>query len=178
MSNRDSHDVHDSFIAVDFRLMKNTCLAILVASLAMSLGGLSLFAAESATRPNVLFILCDDLRPDAVGCFGSKHVKTPHIDRLAASGVRFATVLSDLRSRNKPTDKLPSTVPEPASELANDDSRGVLSGSWGSLARSQRTRRGLDCGSGAFLRLRNQRSQSVECSCRSRCCHCFTGLTC
>ena len=57
-----------------------------------------------------------------------------------ASGVRFATVLSDLRSRNKPTDKLPSTVPEPASELANDDSRGVLSGSFtltGSTGRDQ-----------------------------------------
>ena len=46
-------------------------------------------AAEPATRPNVLFILCDDLRPDALGCSGSKHVKTPHIDRLAAGGVRF-----------------------------------------------------------------------------------------
>jgi len=45
------------------------------------------FAAE---RPNVLFILCDDLRPAALGCYGSKHVKTPHIDALAAEGVRFA----------------------------------------------------------------------------------------
>lgn len=48
--------------------------------------GTSAFAAE---RPNVLFILCDDLRPDALGCFGSKHVKTPNIDRLAAEGVKF-----------------------------------------------------------------------------------------
>lgn len=46
----------------------------------------SLGAAE---RPNVLFILCDDLRPDALGCYGSMHVKTPHIDRLAAEGVLF-----------------------------------------------------------------------------------------
>jgi arylsulfatase A-like enzyme len=69
--------------------MKNTCLALLVATLVVCLGGLSLFAAEPATRPNVLFILCDDLRPDALGCYGSKHVKTPHIDRLAAGGVRF-----------------------------------------------------------------------------------------
>ncbi|MDB6003389.1 MAG: Arylsulfatase [Prosthecobacter sp.] len=48
----------------------------------------SSFAAEA--RPNVLFILCDDLRPDALGCYGSKHVKTPNIDRLAKEGVRFA----------------------------------------------------------------------------------------
>jgi N-acetylglucosamine-6-sulfatase len=47
-------------------------------------------AAFAAERPNVLFILCDDLRPDALGCYGSRHVKTPHIDGLATEGVRFA----------------------------------------------------------------------------------------
>jgi N-acetylglucosamine-6-sulfatase len=46
--------------------------------------------ALAAVKPNVLLILCDDLRPDALGCFGSKHVKTPHIDRLASEGLRFA----------------------------------------------------------------------------------------
>ncbi len=52
---------------------------------------LSLFTVPitSAQRPNVLFILCDDLRPDALGCYGSPYVKTPNIDRLAAEGVRF-----------------------------------------------------------------------------------------
>ena len=44
---------------------------------------------HAVAQPNVLFILCDDLRPDALGCFGSKHVKTPNIDRLAAEGVLF-----------------------------------------------------------------------------------------
>ena len=47
-------------------------------------------AAEPAARPKVLFILCDDLWPDAVGCYGSAQVKTPRIDALAAEGVRFA----------------------------------------------------------------------------------------
>jgi N-acetylglucosamine-6-sulfatase len=51
--------------------------------------GLGLIA-RAAERPNVLFILCDDLRPDALGCYGSAHVKTPHIDRLAREGVLFA----------------------------------------------------------------------------------------
>jgi N-acetylglucosamine-6-sulfatase len=49
--------------------------------------------AADPARPlktNVLFILCDDLRPDALGCYGSKHVKTPNIDALARGGVRFA----------------------------------------------------------------------------------------
>jgi arylsulfatase A-like enzyme len=46
--------------------------------------------AVAADRPNVLYILCDDLRPDAIGCYGSAHVKTPHIDALARTGVKFA----------------------------------------------------------------------------------------
>ena len=74
--------------------MKNTLRANLAAFLtvtcAVLMAAVSL-AAEPATRPNVLFILCDDLRPDALGCYGSKHVKTPHIDRLAAGGVRFTS---------------------------------------------------------------------------------------
>jgi N-acetylglucosamine-6-sulfatase len=45
---------------------------------------------STINRPNVLFILCDDLRPDALGCYGSKHVRTPNIDALARGGVRFA----------------------------------------------------------------------------------------
>ncbi len=45
-------------------------------------------AAEPA-RPNILFVLCDDLRWDALGCAGHPHLKTPHIDRLAKEGVFF-----------------------------------------------------------------------------------------
>ncbi|MEI8380477.1 MAG: sulfatase [Planctomycetota bacterium] len=46
--------------------------------------------ASSAARPNVLFILCDDLRWDSLGCAGHPHLKTPHIDRLASEGAFFA----------------------------------------------------------------------------------------
>lgn len=38
---------------------------------------------------NVLFIMCDQLRWDYLGCYGHPHIKTPNIDRLAAKGVRF-----------------------------------------------------------------------------------------
>jgi N-acetylglucosamine-6-sulfatase len=48
--------------------------------------GISL-AAEK--RPNVLFILCDDLRWNALGCARHPHLKTPNLDRLAREGVRF-----------------------------------------------------------------------------------------
>ncbi len=38
---------------------------------------------------NVLFIMCDQLRYDYLGCAGHPHLKTPNIDALAARGVRF-----------------------------------------------------------------------------------------
>lgn len=44
--------------------------------------------AAPPSRPNVLFIAVDDLRPE-IGAYGNPHVKTPHMDRLARSGVTF-----------------------------------------------------------------------------------------
>ncbi|MCR9125130.1 MAG: sulfatase-like hydrolase/transferase [Rhodobacteraceae bacterium] len=41
-------------------------------------------------RPNVLWIMADQLRFDYLGCYGHPHLHTPHIDALAARGVRFA----------------------------------------------------------------------------------------
>ena len=38
---------------------------------------------------NILFIMCDQLRADYLGCEGHPHVETPHIDALAERGVRF-----------------------------------------------------------------------------------------
>ena len=67
-------------------------LRLLAAALPLLLSGFLSAAAFGATtaQPNVLFILCDDLRPEAIGAYGSAHVKTPHIDALAKSGVKFA----------------------------------------------------------------------------------------
>lgn len=39
--------------------------------------------------PNVLFVLCDDIRWNALSCMGHPHLETPQIDRLAQEGVRF-----------------------------------------------------------------------------------------
>lgn len=41
-------------------------------------------------RPNVLFVITDDQRWDAIGLGGSKHLKTPNMDRLGLEGVHFA----------------------------------------------------------------------------------------
>ena len=41
------------------------------------------------TQPNILFIMCDQLRWDYLSCYGHPHLETPNIDRLAEQGVRF-----------------------------------------------------------------------------------------
>jgi len=45
--------------------------------------------ASAPVRPNILFIMADDLGWRDLGCFGSRFHQTPNLDRLAARGVRF-----------------------------------------------------------------------------------------
>src|SRR5215207_200439 len=45
--------------------------------------------ALAATPPNILFLVADDLRADALGCAGNKIVQTPNIDGLAKRGTMF-----------------------------------------------------------------------------------------
>lgn len=50
-----------------------------------------LFAAslQAAQKPNIVFILADDLGYGEVGCYGQEKIKTPHLDQLAKDGMRF-----------------------------------------------------------------------------------------
>ncbi|GAB3960005.1 hypothetical protein GCM10028805_57140 [Spirosoma harenae] len=41
-------------------------------------------------RPNIVLIVADDHGRETVGCYGNSAIKTPHIDELAADGVRFS----------------------------------------------------------------------------------------
>ncbi len=43
----------------------------------------------SATKPNIVLILADDLGYGDLGCYGQKVLRTPNLDRLAADGTRF-----------------------------------------------------------------------------------------
>jgi arylsulfatase A len=45
--------------------------------------------AEPARPPNIVFILADDLGYGELGCYGQEKIRTPHLDRLAAEGLRF-----------------------------------------------------------------------------------------
>ncbi len=49
----------------------------------------SVTVAQGQPRPNVVLIYIDDLGYGDVGCYGCEDIPTPHIDRLAAEGVRF-----------------------------------------------------------------------------------------
>ena len=52
------------------------------------------WASAQQPRPNVLFILADDMGYGDLGCYGQQHFYTPHIDRLAAEGMRFTDCYS------------------------------------------------------------------------------------
>jgi arylsulfatase A-like enzyme len=53
------------------------------------LGATALPAQVAARKPNIVFILADDLGYGDVGCYGQEQIATPNLDRMAAEGVRF-----------------------------------------------------------------------------------------
>ncbi|MBI1247829.1 sulfatase-like hydrolase/transferase [bacterium] len=48
-----------------------------------------LASTAEAKRPNVLFIISDDLGSQALGCYGNKQCHSPNIDKLASEGMKF-----------------------------------------------------------------------------------------
>ncbi len=57
-----------------------------------ALGGAAVLAPQlalAADKPNIVFFLSDDVGIDLIGCYGSDRYKTPNIDALAKSGIRF-----------------------------------------------------------------------------------------
>ncbi|MDF1800667.1 MAG: arylsulfatase [Planctomycetota bacterium] len=63
-------------------------LVALLASACAAPAGLQT-AAEPSGPPNIVYILADDLGYGEVGAYGQDKIRTPHIDRLAAGGMRF-----------------------------------------------------------------------------------------
>ena len=64
------------------RLFLVTACCVLISSSAASF-------AESPTRPNIVFVLADDLGWTELGCYGNEFNETPNLDRLAQEGMRF-----------------------------------------------------------------------------------------
>ena len=62
------------------------CLAVL--------SGIQVSQAVTADKPNILFIMVDDLGKEWISCYGAESIETPHLDALAAGGMKFNNVYS------------------------------------------------------------------------------------
>ena len=45
--------------------------------------------AQEAEKPNIIYIMCDDMGYADLGCYGQQYISTPNLDRMAAEGMRF-----------------------------------------------------------------------------------------
>src|SRR5262245_22659945 len=73
-----------------YLLHRFATLAFLVAVLAVSFClHFTAFSADSASRPNIVVILADDLGYGDLACYGHSRFTTPNLDRMAAEGARL-----------------------------------------------------------------------------------------
>ncbi len=66
--------------------------ALLLVSLSFGLG--------AQERPNLIVIMADDLGWGELGSYGQPVIKTPHLDRMAAEGMRFTQAYAGLSLRH------------------------------------------------------------------------------
>lgn len=77
----------DSFLKhLKGRSMKNALTVILLVA--------SCIVSQAADKPNIIFILNDDLGKEWISCYGAEGIKTPNYDRVAESGMRFNNAYS------------------------------------------------------------------------------------
>ncbi len=69
--------------------MKSSLCGMVTGVLGLLLAAQARLAQAPARPPNVVIILADDIGYGDLGCYGATRVKTPHVDRLAAQGMRF-----------------------------------------------------------------------------------------
>ncbi len=74
--------------------MMTTCSAI--TSFAVLILGAGQPAGDRPARPNIMVILADDLGYSDLGCYGGE-IRTPHLDGLAAGGLRFTQFYNTAR---------------------------------------------------------------------------------
>ena len=55
----------------------------------LTLPGMVYSQKQNRDKPNIILIMADDLGYECLGCYGSTSYKTPVLDRLAQTGMRF-----------------------------------------------------------------------------------------
>ncbi len=85
-----------------------------------------LCCSAEVKQPNIVLIMADDVGCDAIGCYGGESYPTPHIDRLAESGMRFDHCYS-----------MPSCHPTRICLLTGRYPRRLKNPRWGSFPRDE-----------------------------------------
>lgn len=70
--------------------------SLIVASVIVFASAPQAFAAADPPKPNIVVLLCDDLGYGDLGCFNAKDIKTPHLDQLAADGLKLTHYYSPM----------------------------------------------------------------------------------
>lgn len=60
---------------------------LVTGGLVLALG--EMYAQKADKKPNIIYIMCDDMGYGDLGCYGQKYIQTPNIDRMAQEGMRF-----------------------------------------------------------------------------------------
>ncbi len=63
--------------------------AVAGSALMPSLAQSAMASSEAKSKPNIIFILADDLGYNELGCYGQEKIKTPNLDQMAEEGMRF-----------------------------------------------------------------------------------------
>ncbi len=58
--------------------------------------------AGKSRKPNIIYILADDLGYNELGCYGQKWIRTPHIDKIAREGILFTQFMPDPQFVRRP----------------------------------------------------------------------------
>src|SRR5690606_11004269 len=67
----------------------NHMITFRIGLLLLGLLGMDMKGLGQSQRPNIILFLADDIGANDIGCYGNPFVQTPHIDRMAAAGIRF-----------------------------------------------------------------------------------------
>ena len=69
--------------------MKPNLTKTLLPIAALACGQVNAMVQKHQQRPNIIYIMCDDMGYGDLGCYGQQYILTPNIDRMAKEGMRF-----------------------------------------------------------------------------------------